>query len=121
MKIFLVDNELAVRERMCAMIEEIEGVIIVGHAAEAGNLEFRLQECKPDVVILDIHVPGGGLDLIRRIQTASGRPVVITMVDSPSLLYRIKCHQAGATYFFDKRNEQDHLLEALRNLEKEFA
>ena len=75
----------------------------------------------PDVIVIDIRMPGGALDLVRAIKSSAHPPVVIALSSSASLQYRAACHRAGAEYFFDKVNEQARLVEAVVELQKELV
>jgi len=120
MNIFLLDDELEVRRRLCALIEELPDMKIEEHASEAGDMAFSIRKSRPDVLVMDIHT-AGSLELIRRLKAESGSPVVMVLSNEPSLLYRVKSHEAGAAYFFDKTREQERLIEAIEDLAKELA
>ena len=60
MKVFLVDDSVVVLEKLTAMISGIEGVEIDGQALNARDAIESIVKLKPDVVILDIRLNGGG-------------------------------------------------------------
>jgi DNA-binding NarL/FixJ family response regulator len=121
-KVLLLDDAGLVRERLTAMVGALRGVEISAVGSGAPDAEERIRELRPDVVLVDVHSPRAmGLDLIRRIKSGGARPVVIALSSSPSFLYRVKCHEAGAAYYFDKVREQDRLVEAIVQLSRELA
>jgi DNA-binding NarL/FixJ family response regulator len=109
-KVFIADDSLIVRERLVALLDELSGVEIVGqaeHVAEAISAIWKLQ---PDVVILDIRMPGGsGIDVLQNIKQAGAGPIVIILTNYPFPGYRQKCLQAGADFFLDKSTEFDQI------------
>jgi DNA-binding NarL/FixJ family response regulator len=120
-KVLLLDGDALVRERLAAIIAAVHGVEVttVGESC-AADIEARILELQPDVVVLDVHAPRAmGLDLIRRLKAKGDRPVVIALSSSSSFRYRVKCHEAGAAYYFDKVREQDRLVEAIVELSQE--
>jgi DNA-binding NarL/FixJ family response regulator len=78
-------------------------------------------ELKPHVIVIDIGMPGGALDLVRTIKSVTHPPIVIALSSSSSIQYRAACHRAGAEYFFDKIREQERLVEAVVELQKELV
>jgi two-component system response regulator AlgR len=70
MKLLIVDDEPPARERLRRLLAEIEDCEVV---AEAGNGEEALSRCgelRPDVVLLDVRMPGlSGIQIARHIDT----------------------------------------------------
>lgn len=88
MKVVIADDEPLARERLRALLAEHEGVTVV---AEAGNGADALHACaqnQPDVVLLDIAMPGvDGLEAARHLAQFDPRPAVVfcTAYDSHAL------------------------------------
>ena len=62
-----------------------------------------VRELVPDVVILDIRMPGdSGIEVLEKMKKNVDPPVVIMFTNYPFPQYREKCRQAGAEFFFDK-------------------
>jgi DNA-binding response OmpR family regulator len=122
MKVLLLDDAVLVRERLAAMVGGLEGVEVSVGESGAPHFEEWVRELRPDVVVLDVHAARSkGLELIRRIRSGGARPVVIALSRSPSFLYRVKCHEAGAAYYFDMVRESDRVIEAIVQLRQEIA
>jgi DNA-binding NarL/FixJ family response regulator len=112
MKIFIADDSAIIRERLIAMLSELEGLEVVGEAQ--GQLEAikSIQELRPDAVILDIRMAGGsGIEVLRTIRQRGRTPLVIMFTNYPYPQYRKRCMEAGADYFLDKSTEFDKMLE----------
>ena len=113
MTVLIADDSALIRERLVAMLAEIEGVQLAGQATtaqEAINLATRFQ---PDVIILDIRMPGGnGIKALQAIkQITSSKVIMLTAYPYPQ--YREKCLQLGADYFLDKNEEFDQIARVL--------
>jgi response regulator RpfG family c-di-GMP phosphodiesterase len=68
MRILLVDDEPALRELLRATLESVD--ITVDEAGSAAEAEERLRRRKPDVIVLDLRMPGmGGADLTRKLKS----------------------------------------------------
>lgn len=119
MKIFIVEDSPLLRERLGELVAEIKGVEIVGSANDAQMALDVMSTFKPDVVILDIHLPNGsGIEILQKLKSQPPSPWVIMFTAFPYPQYRQKCLQAGADYFFDKSTEFDcipPIIEKLRD------
>lgn len=84
---------------------------------EAGNVQQAIEQIEkktPDVVILDIRIPGGnGIDVLKKIGKKDRIPVVIMLTNYPYAQYKRKCMDAGADFFFDKSKEFEKVAEVL--------
>ncbi len=58
MRVLLVDDEPLALDRLSAFFADIEGVEVVGRAADGNQALERIRELKPDLVIMDIQMPG---------------------------------------------------------------
>lgn len=117
LKVLIADDSALVRERLAALVSDIEGVEIVGLAANAPEAIEIIQRLDPDVVILDIRMPGGnGIQVLEAIKADEAGPVVIMLTAFPYPQYRDKCLAAGADYFFDKASEFDRVVPVIEEL-----
>jgi len=122
MKVMLIDEAKAVRERLGGVLSDLPGIEVMIQASGTETLLPVIQRKRPDVVILDINMTGGGgLDLIRGIREKGESPLVIVLSSSSNLQYRRKCLEAGAMYFFDKVWEQDWLFDTVLALKEELG
>jgi DNA-binding NarL/FixJ family response regulator len=100
------------------MLIDIADVEIVGQAHNAEDAIASIAEANPDVVILDIRLPGmNGIDVLKDIRTKKLPIRVIMLTNYPYPQYRKKCEALGADYFFDKVAE----IEIIPNLIEELA
>ena len=108
--VFIADDSLVVREHLVTMLDELAGIVIVGQAETVAEAISAIGKLRPDVVILDIHMPdGSGIDVLQTIKQDEPAPVVIVLTNYPYPAYRQKCLQAGADFFLDKSTEFDQI------------
>jgi two-component system, chemotaxis family, protein-glutamate methylesterase/glutaminase len=82
--ILVVDDSAFMRNALSRMINSDPDLSVVGTAGDGTEALARITELDPDVVTLDVEMPGlGGLETLRRIMTQSPRPVI--MVSSATL------------------------------------
>lgn len=116
MKILLVDDHIVVREGVRRLLANaIDARIIDAVSAETAEAAIRAE--KPDIVVLDLNLPGGGgLDLLRRLlaEDATLRVLIFSMHGSPT--YVMRAMQAGAFGYVTKAASADELVEAIRKV-----
>ena len=69
MRVVVVDDSIMVRERLIKMFSEIPSLDIVGEAGNSFEAINIIEEEKPDVVVLDIKMPGdSGVEVLRKVK-----------------------------------------------------
>lgn len=117
MRVLIVDDSEALVQRLTSRLREVAGVEIVGQAGSVPDAVREIQQAKPDVVILDICMPGGsGIDVLESVKKDPFPPIVIVLSNYSDRPYRRKCLKSGARFFFDKSIEFDRVAEVLRSL-----
>jgi DNA-binding NarL/FixJ family response regulator len=116
--IFVADDSAIMRERLASMVAELSGGMkLIGQASDAPQAAEAIRRVKPDVVVLDIHMPGGsGIDVLRKIRKDSPAAVVLMLTNYSYPQFRQRCMDAGADYFFDKSAEFGKVAEVLQRL-----
>ena len=119
MRVLIVDDSKIVCDRLHQMLINIAGVEIVGQAHNAEDAIASILELKPDVVILDIRLPGkSGIDVLKDIRAKKLPIRVIMLTNYPYPQYRKKCESLGADYFFDKVAEIEEIPKVIEKLSK---
>lgn len=104
--VYIVDDSQAVRERLIAMISELEGTALAGATGDPQEAVRCIRRLRPNAVILDIRMPGmSGIQVLRKIKQDLRPPVVIMLTNYPFGQYRRECAEAGADYFLNKSTE----------------
>lgn len=114
MRILVVDDHLVVREGLRWMLGPDSGIEIAAEAETGAKALEAIEGDRPDVVLLDIHLPdGSGLDLLATIRSRfPGLPVVmLTMSDEPT--YVEEAVRAGAVGYLLKSAPRAELIRAI--------
>ena len=115
MRVVIADDSSIVRGRMASLLTDLKQVEIVGEAQDVPETIESVTRLKPDLVILDIQMPGGsGMDALEKIKRDKPAPIVMMFSNDPYSQYRKRCMDLGADYFFDKSTEFEGLLDALK-------
>lgn len=116
-RVLLVDDSDIVRYRVRESLSSLAGVEIVGEAVDVDSALRAMREQQPDIVVLDLLMPGGGgTRILEGMQREDGRPVVIVFTSLPYPEYRARCAELGADYFFDKTADHERLPELVGQL-----
>lgn len=107
LKILLIDDTAIVLQRMQAIIAELSNVSQTEAvlSAEAG-LQL-MENYEPDVMLLDINMPGmNGIELLKKLnRSGEGRPVIIMLTNNSYAGYKDECLRLGADFFLDKSRD----------------
>ena len=119
MKVFVVEDSAAVRERLVEMIREVEHVEVVGEAATYDKAVAGIMNARPDVAILDIKLAddaGSGIDVLNHVRKAipAMRAIVLSNYVSPQHLKASS--DAGAEFFLDKSSDFERIPEILERI-----
>jgi CheY-like chemotaxis protein len=113
-KVLIVDDSALVRQRLCALLDEAPGLRIVGEAADAAGALAAVNRLTPDVVVLDIRMPGpSGIEALERIKKDHPGILVIMLTNYDFDHYRRRCLASGADYFFNKAREFERVVDVL--------
>src|SRR3984885_16299801 len=107
LKVLVVDDEPPARERLVSLLAEIEDVEVVGEAASGREALTRTGELAPDVVLLDVRMPGmDGLEAARHLNVLEEPPggIFTTAFDQ----YAVEAFETHAVGYLMKpvRSEQ---------------
>lgn len=106
------------RTRVATLVGEVEGVEEVREAASAREALELLGTFRPDLILLDLHLPGGsGLDVLAQVKVgAPPRPVVVVVTNDAGERQRRDCLARGADHFLDKSTEFERILEIVADV-----
>lgn len=122
-RVVLVDDQAVVRAGFRVILESEDDITVVGEAAGGRESLAVVESTQPDVVIMDVRMPGGnGIDATRAIASSSredtGRPppavLVVTTFDLDEHVFGAL--EAGASGFVLKDTDPEELIAAVRTL-----
>jgi two-component system response regulator NreC len=115
--VVLVDDHAVVRSGIRLLLERQEDIEVVGEAGNAKDALFRARALKPDVILLDVVMPGeSGIEVLPRLleESPETKVLVLSMQDDPS--YVREAFAAGAQGYVLKEAADDEVVSAVREI-----
>ena len=117
LSILLVDDHEVVRVGLRALIERQPGMEVVGEAATVRQAVSQVEQLAPDVVVLDIRLPGGnGLEACRQIKDLRPETRIIVLTSYPDDEMLFDAISCGADGYVLKQIGSDALIRALEQV-----
>ena len=102
----MVDDNMGFIERMIGMLEEVHNIAYINVASDYEEASKMVSEEYPDIVLLDINLPGkNGIEILRKIRMKGKDCKVIMLTNHADDYYRQQCNELGADFFLDKSND----------------
>lgn len=115
LKIVLIDDERLARSELKRLLKEFPEVEVIGEAANAEEGIEKIETLNPDLIFLDIQMPGkSGFDMLTELERAP-QVIFVTAFDE----YALKAFEASALDYLMKPVEPKRLAEALQKVRKE--
>ncbi|MCP3755356.1 response regulator transcription factor [Streptomyces sp. TBY4] len=115
-RVMIADDQMMVRQGFTVLLDAQPDIEVVGQAVDGAEAVAKVAELAPDVVLMDIRMPGmGGIEATSLITAAPGSTVkvlVLTTFDLDEYVY--EALRAGASGFLLKDASADQLAEAVR-------
>ncbi|MGA3245135.1 MAG: response regulator transcription factor [Bacteroidota bacterium] len=120
MRLVIADDNVPFRTRLSSILSGIKGIEIVGVAGDVPETLDTIGRTKPDLVILDIQMPGGnGFDVLSVIKSSKASPTVIMLSVGPRSAYETMSFLMGADYFFEKSSDLMRMARLLKSFTRE--
>lgn len=115
-RVLVVDDQALVRGGFRTILDSEPGIEVVGEAADGASAIDAVGELDPDVVCMDVQMPGmDGLTATRRIAAEHGeRPAVLVLTTFNREDYLFQALEAGASGFLLKNSSPEQLIEAVQ-------
>ncbi len=116
-RVLLADDQELVRAGLRAILTSADGVEVVAEAGDGAEAVARTGEVDPDVVVMDVQMPGvDGLAATRELVRAGARAAVLVLTTFDRDDYLFGALEAGASGFLLKNAPPERLIEAVRVL-----
>ncbi|MDP8983460.1 MAG: response regulator transcription factor [Pseudomonadota bacterium] len=113
-RVLLVDDHAVVRMGFRLLLQSNADIVVVGEAESGEAACQRYPELTPDVVVMDLAMPGmGGLEALRRIRARHPQAKVLALSAHDDLMHARRVLQEGAFGFLSKRSAPETLLQAV--------
>jgi DNA-binding NarL/FixJ family response regulator len=113
-RVLIADDHRLFRRGIAALLATVDGIEVVGEAADGEQAVRLALDLRPDVVLMDLHMPGGpGLDAIRLLRTSAPDvpTLVLTMSDDDDSVFAAL--RAGARGYVLKDADGDELVRSV--------
>ena len=117
LKILIADDSPVIISRLKSILAELDMVTVIGEAGNGNEVMSFLKIAVPDVVLLDVKMPGAnGIDVLADIKKNYEQVKIIMLTNQSNAIIRSLCLNMGANFFFDKSTEFEKLPDALQQL-----
>ena len=113
-RLVIVDDHVLVRQGIRAFLETHTDLAIIGEAEDAAAATALCADCKPDVALVDLVMPGGGIAATRDIRAASPATQIVLLTSFDDAQQIVAAVQAGALSCLLKDVDADSLADAVR-------
>lgn len=114
-KVLVVDDHDLVRTGITRMLADIDDLQVVGEASTGEEALLKVRELKPDVVLMDVKMPGiGGLEATRKMMRSYPDIKVVAVTVCEEDPFPTRLLQAGAAGYLTKGAALDEMVQAIR-------
>ena len=115
LRVVLADDHVTVRHGLRLLLDAQRDLTVVGEADDGRAALQRVQELDPDVVVMDISMPGmSGLSATRVLKEARPRVAIVVLTRHADDAYLHEMLRAGAAAFVLKQSPSTELIQAIR-------
>lgn len=116
-KVFIVEDHPVFRQGLVQLLDSEENLTVCGEAANATQALDGIVRLEPDLVLIDITLPGkSGLDLIKDIRAMAGKAKLLVVSMHDEALYADRVLRAGGDGYIMKQEDPEEILHAIRDV-----
>lgn len=118
-RIFLADDHQMFRDALCHLMSAQPDLLVVGQTGDGLQVLPLVRETEPDVVCMDIHMPGmDGIEVTRQLRATLPEVKVIALSTFTDERYVLDMLGAGANAYVTKDEASDELLRAIQTVQR---
>lgn len=116
-KIFIVEDHPVFREGLVQIISGEKDLSVCGEAGEADHALEAIVRLKPDLVLVDITLPGkSGLELIKELRSRNSKVRILVVSMHDEALYADRVLRAGGDGYIMKQEDPEEVVHAIRDI-----
>jgi two-component system invasion response regulator UvrY len=116
-KVMLVDDHAVVRMGFKLLLAACEDIEVVGEADSGESAYARCAELKPDLIVMDLSMPGmGGIEAVRRLTARDKSVRILALSAHEDTAHPKRVLKAGAAGYLSKRGAPEALIDAVRTV-----
>ncbi|MEX2497285.1 MAG: response regulator transcription factor [Wenzhouxiangellaceae bacterium] len=118
-RVLIADDHAIVREGLRRILADDGSFDLIGEAADGFEAARLARKLKPDIVLLDLSMPGrGGVDALSEILSGSPKSRVLILSMHPEEQYAVRCLRHGADGYLTKESAPDLLIQAIHRIQQ---
>ncbi|MBC5767002.1 response regulator [Ramlibacter albus] len=116
-RVVLADDHAIVREGLKRIVGDVEGMSVVGEAADGTEVIKRVRELEFDVLVLDLSMPGrSGMELIKQVKAEKPKLRILVLSMHQETQYAMRAIKSGASGYLTKESAPGQLEQAIRKI-----
>ena len=116
-RLLVADDHAIVREGLKLILSAHEDIQVVGEAGDGTEAMAEVVRCRPDVVLLDMIMPGrSGIELIKEIRGRYPKQLILVLTVHNQDQYAVRAIKAGARGYLTKGSDPGNLVTAIRKV-----
>lgn len=117
MRVLVVDDQTVVREGLATLLSLLDGIEVVGSAADGDAALAEVARLDPDVVLLDLHMPGrSGIEVADELTRRGSRTRIVVLTTYSDDDWVFAALRAGARGFLTKDASADQIATAIHTV-----
>ncbi|OIO95581.1 MAG: DNA-binding response regulator [Anaerolineae bacterium CG2_30_64_16] len=118
-RVLIVDDHAIVRKGICALLSEADGFEVVGEAGNGQEAVLAAQEIQPDVILMDLLMPGmDGIEATRQITNRQPKARILVLTSFAADNKVFPAIKAGAAGYLLKDSSPEELVRAIRQVQR---
>jgi DNA-binding NarL/FixJ family response regulator len=114
-RVFIVEDHPVFRETLMQIVNREKDLTVCGKASNAEQAFEAIGRVKPDLVLVDITLPGrNGLELVKELRAVDREIKLLVVSMHNAALYADKALQAGGNGYIRKQGDPEELIDAMR-------
>jgi two-component system response regulator DegU len=116
-RVLIVDDHPIVRQGIRNLLDAEEGITVVGEASSGGEALEKIEELRPDVVLLDMELQDiSGVEVVKKIARGGARPGILGLSSYDDREYISQLFSLGASGYLIKDEVPEAIIEAVRGV-----
>jgi DNA-binding NarL/FixJ family response regulator len=118
-RVLVVDDHFVVRKGVCALLRGASDISVVGEAGDGRQAVDEAGRCNPQVILMDLNLPGvDGVEATRRILAARPEVGIVVLTGTDVEAEVVSALGAGARGYLAKTSRREEFLEAIRQVSR---
>ena len=116
-RILIVDDHPVVRRGLRSSLAELPDMKVIDEARDGGEAIEKARTARPDLILLDISMPGKtGLEVLKQLHAEMPATRILILSTYPERQYAVRCLRSGAAGYLTKESASEELVTAIRKV-----